>query len=158
MLQTFSLACFAACISALTLEGQLTADAQIESQAFVEAASSDGVFFSTLRVGSGMDPGAPTFLSVGTDCNHMDDIHLSYGDDRSGLMTWWFFPDGDFYRIRNAYMTDHGCEHNAWLRANQSCGDRNARRDIYYHQSLWKLQSTDGGFYNLISQEKERFC
>jgi len=87
MLQTFSLACFAACISALTLEGQVTADAQIESQAMVEA-TSDGSFFSTIRVAFGMDLGAPTFLSVGDDCNNKDDIHLRHGDDRSGRMTW----------------------------------------------------------------------
>jgi len=54
-------------------------------------------------------------------------------------------------------MADAGCEHFSWLRSNLACGDRNAIRDIYYVQSLWKVEPTDGG-YNLISEEKERFC
>jgi hypothetical protein len=54
-------------------------------------------------------------------------------------------------------MADAGCETLSWLRSNQSCDDRNAIRDAWYAQSLWKVEATDGG-YNLISEEKERFC
>jgi len=105
------------------------------------------MFESTIKVSKGMLEGAPTYLSaIGSCWSFMNgeslnifDIQLSLEDDLSGRMTWQFIPEGDYYRIKNKYMVEEGCEPLSWLRSNQDCEDRNIVRSSWYPQSLWKV-------------------